>query len=1835
MSGEAYEHGEAARSLPLALPRPAAPSFRQATEVVAGGWSAEVLAAALAVVLARHNDAESVELAVAVAGEDSRQVRFSTTAKTSFAQLMAQAGTAAGERGGCPVVVADHKAGLGRVLAAADLAVLTEPATSTLQYVYATDRFDATSVRRIAGQVRAVAAAGTARPETLLDELDPLGPEERADLLALAAAETSTVDGRIEELADRQDAGRAAVTHAGRTLTYHELRTRANWLAHRLRARGIGVGDRVGVLVERSPELVTAFLAVLKAGAAYVPIDPAAPLVRQAEVAELAGLSLTIATSEEAPGTTPVEVLPPVIPAVEDAPEHGGTAADAAYVLFTSGSTGRPKGVEVTHAGVVRLFGTTRALVGFGRDDVWANLHSPAFDASVWEIYGALLHGGRVVIAPPDTARDPGEVLALLDRERVSLLTISPTAFEGFRDAVLERGAPPPSLRFVALCAEALNVGTLRPWFERFGDEHPVLANMYGITETTVHSTYHRIRAGELHDGRSRIGRGLPDTPVYVVDGRGRLVPFGVPGEIRVGGPGVAAGYAVAAAEDHARFAPDEHSAVAGARVYRSGDRARWLPDGSLEYLGRLDRQLKIRGYRIEPAEVENTLLAHPDVTAARVWAVRRPERPPVLAAAVVPAAGAVLQAADLRAFAASRLPGHLVPAGVVVVPHLPQTANGKLDTSALPDPFATAEQEPGEDTGGTAALVAEVMADVLGVRRLGTRANFFEHGGDSITAVRLVTRLRDRNVEVDLATVYRARTPSALAAAEPSPAAPAPRPGAGRAGLPPGAVDSFPATRLQRGMFLHSVGDGEQTYHDVLSYTLDTALEPGPLATALRAVTAAHPVLRSAFALDRSDPRQVVHEHAEIAATFVDLRGLPAGERATAVEEWAGRERLVPFDWTVPGLLRVFVHRTGDTECVLSLSVHHAILDGWSAATLVTELLLAHSRIAGRQAPPADVLRRYAEAEQSAERDESHRAFWRDRLEDAIPTSIGMPGVEGSPPGEVSSTVPADVARRLRETARAAGVPVKSIYLAAHLALLAFASGAPDVLTGLVTNGRPEEPGGDEALGLFLNTVPLRLRVAGQTWPELARDVFDQETALAAHRRYPFERIQADGGFSRLCPTAFNFTRFHVYDRLAAAGIRITGLRYHEQTDFGLLLAVHENPFDGTVSVTLAYRPEEVDAGRARTLAEVYLRLVHQAAAGEDGPVARSLGTWARAAGLTAEAPEGPPPTGCGSALSLVVPRFEADPDAVLVVEQDRRWTRREIAAAVAGTRAELRDIGVTRGSRVASFASRGAGPLITLLAVWSLGAVYVPIDTALPPERVRTLLATASCSAAVTSPGAAPTGWAGPSVVLGSSDDNPVPWEVPDAGDEAYVLFTSGSTGVPKAVAVAHRTLGNLIAWQLTRPGWGGSAVVSQFAPLMFDVSLQEMLTAAAGGGALAVVPEPVRRNPQALLEFLAGAAVEIVFLPPVALRQLATAWEAFGSPGLKVRQVITAGEALVVTDQVRRLAAATGASLVNQYGPTETHVVTAHHLGPDPSAWPERPPIGLPVAGAGLRVLDELGRPVMAGARGELHVSGPGVALGYLGASSGRFHELAGVRHYRTGDVVRVTGRGLEFAGRADRQVKVRGFRVEPDEVAAVLLRHSDVDGCAVRAVDDRDAGTELAAYVVPRTAALTTSAVRDHLAGLLPGYAVPRYVELLDRLPLTASGKLDVRALRPPRTLRPRPAEAHGATPAERRVLTVWADVLGHHVSSPTLSFFEAGGTSLLALPLYLKLRDEFGAAFPLHDLFRYPTARGIARFLTTRSASTSRHGHGTSDRLDRIALVADRTRTARKREKTDD
>ncbi|MEH0822398.1 MULTISPECIES: amino acid adenylation domain-containing protein [unclassified Micromonospora] len=1055
---------------------------------------------------------------------------------------------------------------------------------------YDVELFGPERAEAILDELLALLATAVARPDIALAQLVGDRPAPRPA--------RSVDDGRclhelFETVAARSPES-VAVVDGARRLTYRELDRAANRFAHRLRRAGVGREQLVALCAERSVDLIVGVLAILKAGAGYLPLDPRHPAARHRLTLDDAGCAVLLGDAG---------ACDPLRDAVrtfldlgdsrehepEEAPHTGVRPHDVAYVIYTSGSTGRPKGVVITHGNVTRLFSATERDFSFGPDDVWTLFHSIAFDFSVWELWGALLYGGRLVVVSHEVSRDPTAMLDLVRGEGVTVMNQTPTAFRQLAATAEDSGYPSVNLRHIIFGGEALDPASLRGWVDAYGTGRPHLINMYGITETTVHVTIRPIEETDLDGAVSPIGRPIPDLRVHVLDEHMREVPVGVEGEMYVGGPGVARGYLNRPDLTAARFVPDPFGAP-GDRLYRSGDLAVRVPDGSLEYRGRIDQQVKLHGFRIELGEIERALLDQPGVrTAACLLREDCPGLPRIVGY-LVSQPGWSLDTAAIRAGLGQLLPAHMVPAVFVELPALPVTGNGKLDRRALPAPgagsnsttVAAAPQTPQEHR------LARLWSEALGVPRPGRDDNFFALGGDSIVAVRVGALARAAGLPVTVEQIFLHPTIAELAtaclqavAAAPPPATELPLPAANSPAatspaqhLPADVTDAYPLAAMQLAiLFECELAESPGLYHDLLSVRVSGPFDPAALDEALTAVAARHDVLRTSIDLGRyQEPLQLVHRAPRIPVSVESVDSELADPDETPAEavlrDWWRRELAAPFDLTEPPLLRCHVLRRSERRFQLSLSVHHSLIDGWSFARLMTEVLIEYDRLLGGVVdeavpPPVSRYRDFVAAEQAAAADPAAERFWRGYMR-AHPAPE-LPAAHGSPsarrePVAFRGRLGSDLDAGLRRVAAAAGLPVKSVFLAAHLWALARLTGRADVVTGLQVNGRLEEPGADRSLGLFLNITPLGLHVDG-TWEELARAAFEAERLGQPYRRFPLAQMRQLAGRSPF-EVVFNYTDFHVLHDLDALKHVSTGDWWSaDRHSFPLMVEVVREP--------------------------------------------------------------------------------------------------------------------------------------------------------------------------------------------------------------------------------------------------------------------------------------------------------------------------------------------------------------------------------------------------------------------------------------------------------------------------------------------------------------------------------------------------------------------------------------------------------------------------------------------------------------------------------------------------
>jgi amino acid adenylation domain-containing protein len=1492
----------------------------------------------------------------------------------------------------------------------------------------------------------------------------------------------------------------------------------------------------------------------------------------------------------------------------------------------------------VTHRNVVRLVkGNWFAPLGPG--DTALQFAPASFDASTFEIWGPLLNGARLAVMPSGRA-SLEELGATLGRYGVTTLWLTAGLFHLIVDT---QPAALGGLRRLLAGGDALSPAHVR----RALSAHPglVLVNGYGPTENTTFSCCHEV-AGAGVVGRSvPIGRPIANSTAYVLDARLEPAPVGVAGELYVGGDGVARGYLNRPGLTAERFVPDPFSKEPGSRLYRTGDLSRWLPDGTVEFLGRNDYQVKVRGFRVEPGEVEAALGAHPAVGRCVVVAREDASGEKHLVAYAVPRDGRALDGTEMRASLRERLPEYMIPAQFVVLDELPLTPNGKVDRRRLPTP-EEASLRGGEKVSAPPSTpeeraLAEIWQEVLGVERVGVEDNFFDLGGDSLRSLQIRARAQRRGYDFSIQQLFEHQTIAALAR-ELRPGEPERR-DEGRAPfalvseddrrrMPAEVEDAYPLAMLQSGMLFHNALDPEAAvYHEVFTFHLRAGFDAEALRAAVGQLVARHPVLRTSFDLTGyGEPLQLVRRECEVPVVVADWRALPAAEQEEALARWIEEDKRRPFDWSRPGLLRFAAFRRGDDTFEFAVSFHHAILDGWSLASLLTELFALYFGQRGEEAPaveppPQSTYHDFVALEREAVRSDESRRFWGEALAEGAPSVL---------PRREAAAGTATRERRVREFrfapeaveawqtfARLAGVPLKSALLAAHLRVLGTLTGDARVTTGLVSNGRPEALDAERVLGMFLNTVPVAFALGGGTWLELARAAAEAEQRLTPHRRFPLAEMQRARGGQPLFEVSFNYTNFHVFETLGGfKHLEVLGGTAFARTNFALAVTfnLEHAPEGARATLHMDYDASALDEELIESAAGYYTRAL-------EAMTREPVGRYETFSPLTEEerrqllvewnqtAADYPGPR----TLHAMFERQAAEtPDAPALDSGADSLTYAELNALASALALRLRRRGVGPGSLVGVMVGRSLETAAALLGILKAGGAYLPLDPAYPRERLSFMLEDARPRVVITQPelagllpeteadvlfigGAdeADGGEGGAAVGVGADVASEVS---PD--DLCYVIYTSGSTGRPKGAMVTHGGAVNCVRWMQHSYALTPADALLVHTPLSFDPSVWELFWPLGVGGRAVVLP-PGPFDAAAVAEAVERHRVTTLYVVPSMLRVLLDDAAAVRLRG-RLRYVICGGESLPV-ELARRCVELLGVELHHSYGPTEASIAACEKTFGEGEAR-ARVPIGRPLANTRLYLLDAHLRPVPRGTTGELYIGGVCVGRGYLnrpGLTAERFipdpfSSEPGGRLYKTGDVVRYLSDGdVEFVGRADSQLKVRGHRIEAGEVESALNDHPGVKESVVLAPEDAGGQRRLVAYLRADVPAPADAELRAHLKTRVPDHMIPSAFVALEEFPLMPNGKVDRRALLSVGLPEQETGAAEPArTPLEELVAGVWATVLGRAEVGRDDEFFALGGDSLLATQAAARLREVCGAEVGVRAIFEWPTVAALAAHL---------------------------------------
>jgi amino acid adenylation domain-containing protein len=1657
---------------------------------------------------------------------------------------------------------------------------------------------------------------------------------------------------------------RTALSLGDSQMTYQSLKEGVNCIAHSIiqaSEEDNSVQAIIAVCMEPSIELVATLIAVMKTGAAYLVLDPMQPVGRLQYFIKDAGINLVInheqtqQLCQQLALKQRFEVLP-----VESAlnrtdkdgsPIHTGCNADSlAYIIYTSGSTGQPKGVEIPHSNVLRLFSSTKQWFQFNEQDCWTLFHSAAFDFSVWEMWGALLFGGQLVIVDKSMARDPENFYKLVKNKGVTVLNQTPSAFSSFiKQDSEQRGDL--SLRYVIFGGEALDFERLSNWYKRHEEQTPQLVNMYGITETTVHVTYMPLTCEVIkNNSASLIGEPIPDLDIYLLDEHLNPVPKGMVGEIFVGGAGLASGYLNRERLTNERFVTVELAYNHSQRLYKTGDLARFKVDGCLEYIGRYDSQVKIRGYRIETGEIEAVIQSTLNVEDVKVVARSVTEGTTKQLFAYLVSSIKTVEQDVLREQLQKSLPDYMIPSAFIVLDKLPLTVNGKLDFTSLPLPQGLRPQLRNQYTAPKnqqQETLCKIWQAVLSVNKVGIDDNFFALGGDSLRAVQATERAKSAGLCHSLIGLFQYQTVSKLAANlnkadDEFQYTETPRfsqiSSADRALVPNYIVDAYPLSAMQASMFYHmALSPESNVYHctGTTNFTIGKPFDKEAFHAAVQETVAAHDVYKTSFDFDSfSEPLQLVHETATLPTEVIDISHLSKEEQDEVIFSLLDKEKKTPFDLNKPTLLRYFIHLRKPTSFQFTMTECHPVFDGWSYHSMIVEVFNRYAcKIEDKDYLGVNQGRyRYADfvaLEKRVSQDHNQKAFWQSLLTDftvtRFPRLIEQDDNEKIPDLRLKRlTIKGPLYHKLKSFCQRAEVPMKSIALAAHIKVLSLVCGENDVLTGIPANGRPEDSAGDRLAGLFLNTLPFRFKLEAVSWEQLVRDVFSVETSMLPYRRYPFSSIQKDyGGQQIMDEVLFNYLDFHIYDELdnhlgLKASNPLEKEEVNEGTNFALTvhfqhLTLTSNLKRNQVSVDIDYDANKLTVAQASMLESLYYHVLSDMAETPEqihSEVAFSQrinkSSESRSSDLLIQAGN------CPDLATIFSQSVLENPQKVAILEGEQPYTYSQLNKAANRLAHCLLNKGVKRFDRLAIMLPRSYKFIEAMLAVVKLGACYVPINASDPVQRKQQLLSKGGVSLLITNEEQLLLDPKQTYLEINSlnideyqngelnySSKNPETTSKID--DPAYIMFTSGSTGEPKGVEVTQSNVLSLVKDQ-NYIDIDDDTIIAHVSSVAFDASTFEIWGALLNGAKLAIHDQPIL-TVSSLQNLIQKQGVNVALLTTSLFN---TIIDEDPSAMRGIKKILVGGEAMSKKHAVTCLAATPEVKLINAYGPTETTSFALTYPVPtDLCAYSSSVPIGKPLKGISAYVLDKYLLPVPLGTPGELYLGGNGVSNGYVNNTelTNNYYVLApqvtSQRLYKTGDKVRMLENGnVEYLGRFDTQVKVRGFRVDLIEVDSGLRALEDVkDACTV--VKGEGANKRILVYWVAEepTNMPTNAELREQLKQYMPSYMIPNDFYYLQAIPLTLNGKVDKQKLSKVDVLsQSEVATVQPSTDDEYTILAVWHKVLENNNIGIDDHFFEVGGHSLLLTKVHRILKEAGYKGLTLVDLLRFPSVRTLCVFL---------------------------------------
>ncbi|OBZ14240.1 hypothetical protein A8L34_09800 [Bacillus sp. FJAT-27264] len=1716
---------------------------------------------------------------------------------------------------------------------------------------YDCELFTANSIERLVRQFAVLAKNATSYPDISLASLQltdtrstDTKPVNTVPMIRFAGP--STVLHKLFEVQVERSPQAIAVEYNHESLTYGQLNMMANRLAKHLIELGVDRNSLVGLGTDRSPALAVGILGILKAGAAYVPMDPNYPTDRLQYLMEDSGVSFLVVqdeTLENSPcnDTKHVSINSFMLDTGNDPgnPELECSPEDSAYVIYTSGSTGKPKGCLIRHRNVIRLFESTQSWFQFDPGDAWTLFHSYSFDFSVWEFWGALLYGGRLVIVPSNIARSPVEFLNLIVQKKVTVLNQTPSAFWPLMDAILSSESKNwLSLRTIVFGGEQLEFERLAPWYHHFEENAPQLINMYGITETAVHNTIRKVKKSDTALGSiSRIGEPLPDLKLYVLDKHLNPVPEGIPGELYVSGPGVAVGYLHRPELTEERFLPNPFHEGEHGRLYRTGDQVRQVSEKDYEYWGRLDEQVKIRGYRIELSEIEALIRGLAGVKAAVVIAHADKEAPPRLIAYVV-TIDSKISISEMREEIRKTLPSFMTPAVFIKVPAIPVTPNGKVDKSKLPLPVLDLESEATYVAASSSLeqQLVEIWSQVLGVHAVGVEHNFFQIGGDSIRCIQLVSLAQKRGITLKVDQIFRFPTIRELASLlltekSTNGAEQAYEPFSlisreDRAMLPEETMDAYPLTMLQQGMLFHSEYSPENDMYFIINSVLVCAVyNRQALEKALNMLVKRHDILRTTFLIEEfKEPLQIVNPYKSVTLNENDIRGLEPTEQESYIQKWSKQEEK-KIDLSCGPAFTMTAHLRSDKNFQLSLCTHHALIDGWSVASFFTELLHTYASIISNtdvspivQGPLSVRFAEYTCMEQALLQSQECQDFWHDWLKDwsnAKVPRLALKSVTGSVLSDsLVQDLPKSLLNGLDHFCRSFNVPLRSVLLAAHLKIMSLLTGEHDVTTGVVYNGRPESTDGDKVLGLFLNTLPFRYKLEHTNWIDFVQNLWTEENRLLPYRRYPLSKIMQDHGGTHFFEILFNYTHFHVYNEFDKSEdiTFLDNIDFSSVSIYPLVVDFFRDIASDSLRLALIWNPQEFERIQIESMLKLYMRTLTEIVRTPhlpslsvprltDDEQQTIIYEWNRHAGLSSE-------------FTPVHRLFEMQaaesPEKIAIVDGNVRISYIDLNQRANRIAHSLNRSGTGASSLVGIMLYKSWEAVAAILGVLKAGGAYVPLDPDYPQERLDHMIRESGIKVLITDESSSLADKSDIQILSFKEALSCEDYENlfhPTVEDQlAYVIFTSGSTGKPKG---AMNTQGGLSkAYDAWNKAYDLKNIVCnlQMTSFAFDVFTADVFRTLCSGGKLLLCPQECLMNAPDMYALMLREQVDFGFFLPAIMRNLVWYLEDVRLKLLGVKIIIVGADYWFVHEYNRlQQVCEPTTRIINSYGVAEATVDSIFFEG-DGSRIPKEGniPIGKPFANMSSYILSPDLKPLYPGMIGELYIGGGCVGRGYINRpdlTEEKFLDspfVSGERLYRTGDLGRYWPDGnIEFIGRRDHQLKIRGYRIELGEIESVIRSVPGVKDAIVIAAENEQSSIQLQAYLVfADSESKYIQQVKKELKRKLPDYMMPSAYFLLDETPLNPNGKIDRNRIAASESLPIKTEVLHipARNKTELLLTSIFTGILGVERISVLDNIFDVGADSLAALKILARIRTSLRIELTLKTIFANPTISELAR-----------------------------------------